>query len=560
LIRKIFRTSAAFILTLLFSSCDSIPPSPNKLQFEPPLIPVRQGEILELLVRDSHAYKNPFIEASLETDFFAPDGRTLLRKGFYHSGDTWGVRFRPDQSGEWRYHHRFFSGSAMSATGEGGFRVLKSGSSGRIGRNAENQFRWVLDDGQPYFPIGLQTCIRGTEAQALEFIIDGEGRDDGSARRVSAQDYFSIYADAGFNLFRFSQRNCTYSIYDDLDHYNPENSLLTDKLLRVATANGFRVLFGFFGDHGDRNVGSQSERLLRLIRAKLRLIDESVSSVTDAATVDREKRFIDYCVARWGVYTDFWQLLNERKASDDWARLMATHVQTVDPDRKPVSISWEKPYLPEIGINTPHWYESEKEGESDLRTQQLSAQWKQFGKPVLVGEQGNTGMNWDPLSATRMRIRAWTALFQEIGLIFWNTSWSKYGIYQGSYRAGAAANIYLGPEERSYTKILHQFSTRLDSKVRMVPVVVSLPQDVRAYGLASSSVTVVYARHFTGDKDALSGLQVNVDLPSVSGLYYKWIDPATGSMLSEGSIRSRQSPIPAPPFKVDLALVVAQKP
>ena len=36
----------------------------------------------------------------------------------------------------------------------------------------------------------------------------------------------------------------------------------------------------------------------------------------DHELVEKEKRFVAYCVARWGVYADFWELLNERKASD----------------------------------------------------------------------------------------------------------------------------------------------------------------------------------------------------------------------------------------------------
>jgi len=63
------------------------------------------------------------------------------------------------------------------------------------------------------------------------------------------------------------------------------------------------------------------------------------------------------------------------------------------------------------------------------------------GKPVIVGEQGNAGMNWDPRSAVRMRIRAWTALFREIGLVFWNTSESKAAMFGGHYSPGKGAKI-----------------------------------------------------------------------------------------------------------------------
>jgi hypothetical protein len=108
-----------------------------------------------------------------------------------------------------------------------------------------------------------------------------------------------------------------------------------------------------------------------------------------------------------------------------------------------------------------------------LRVQQQATKWKKAGKPVIVGEQGNTGMNWDPLSGLRMRIRTWTALFEEISFIFWNTSWSKTGMFHGRYTAGGAANIYLGPEERGYIRVLQNFSSHLDADVRITPTEVS---------------------------------------------------------------------------------------
>jgi hypothetical protein len=546
------------ILGLLLSSCGAPPTSGGAVEHEPTRTSIPVHDVLELSFRPHGVFRNPFFDVALETDFIAPDGTTAVREGFYHSGGTWAVRFRPNQTGEWRYSYRFFAGGEVLQTGDGEFLTIPSDSSGHVRVSPTNPYRWVFDNGQPYFPLGLQDCVGSRDDRVNVFYVDGEGRDDGSGRRLQAQEYFKLYSEAGFNLFRFSQRNCSYSIHDDLEHYNVANSLATDELLQAATGNGFRVMFGFFGYHGNRSVG-RTERAVSFLLEKLRLMDESISDTTDRRIVEREKRFVSYCVARWGVYADFWQLLNERKASDDWARVMAAHVQAVDPDDKPVAISWEKPYLAEIAINTPHWYESEKESDSDRRVQELAASWKKFGKPVLVGEQGNTGMNWDPLSATRMRVRAWTALFQEIGLIFWNTSWSKWGMNQGKYTSGAVANIYLGPEERSYTSVLRQFSNQLDGNVRMAPVAVSLPESARAYGLVSSALGAVYVHHFANHKVPLEGLQVRMDLPPSSGLRYRWIDPASGSTLGQGRIRSSGGAILAPPFTVDIALLVSNQ-
>src|SRR5207248_4695732 len=129
----------------------------------------------------------------------------------------------------------------------------------------------------------------------------------------------------------------------------------------------------------------------------------------------------------------------------------------------------------------------------------LAGQWKQFGKPVIVTEQGNVaakdpasrpaevGGCWDPTSHTRMRIRIWSCLFQQISLVFWNTSTAKDGWYM---------NIWLGPRERQYLHAMHDFAYCLGGGVRPVPVTLSSSDSVRAYGLASKRRSAVYLHHF----------------------------------------------------------------
>ena len=130
-----------------------------------------------------------------------------------------------------------------------------------------------------------------------------------------------------------------------------------------------------------------------------------------------------------------------------------------------------------------------------------------------MGEQGNRGMNWDPRSALRMRIRAWTALFQEVALVFWNTNWSKAGMFRGHDTPDGVANIYLGPEERGDIRVLQQYASRLDAGLHMVPVDVNDGQAVRAYGLSSPHTTGVYLHHFGNHATRASGVRVTLVLP-----------------------------------------------
>jgi hypothetical protein len=93
----------------------------------------------------------------------------------------------------------------------------------------------------------------------------------------------------------------------------------------------------------------------------------------------------------------------------------------------------------------------------------------------------------------------------------------------------------------------------------MVPVVISLPDYVRAYGLASPVISAVYLHHITDHNTALRGLQIRVELPHLLGLRYEWVDPATGLLLSEGPVRSHPEALSAPPFAIDVVLVITQK-
>jgi len=519
-------------------------------------------DILALSFKHNGVYDNKFFDVILEVVFNSPSGVQRHVKGFFYGGDLWKVRFRPDQAGRWTYTYVMTGKGGFRKKGNGTFDSTPSIAEGPVRRHPENPHRWVFANGKPYFPIGLQDCIvaRGSRLPD-DMVIDGEGRTDNAGRRISQEEYFSIYGQAGFNLFRFSQQNCSHPIFDDLDHYREAESVATDKLLSLARKHGFRVMFGFFGFYRTWLYESRPMRIInRILERAMGVQLERPIHYENQEKLLKEKRFIDYAVARWGVYVDFWELLNEREASDEWTTLIANYVRSVDPDRKPISTSWEKPNLPAIDINAPHWYESESELQSDLRVVEQASNWKAAGKAVIVGEQGNTGMNWDPLSGQRMRIRAWTALFQEISLVFWNTSWSKAGMYGGRYNAGHVANIYLGPEERSYMRVLHNFSSRLDAGVRMVSIESSSPDSIRAYGLFSNLAAGVYLHRFNNHTSAVHGTRITIEFARseepTKKLFGEWIEPSTGRVLKRVRVLPGRQALDVPPFTVDLALLI----
>lgn len=521
---------------------------------------VLQHGLFELTVEHKNSYRNKFFDVSLVAHFLSPAGSKRTIKGFYYGWDCWKLRFRPDEVGAWKYVFEMTGDRNFLDKGEGNFECKSGKEEGRVLRHPDNPYRWIFANGKPYFPIGLQDCVGNKGYDLKDMFVDGDtGRSNPT--KVTAAEYLAIYGQGGLNLLRFSQKNCSFSLYDDLDHYRVEESISTDKLLSMARMNGFRIMFGFFGYHGTSdNRNTLAGILQRILDGSPGPREEALNDPENVEILSKEKRFVDYCISRWGVYVDIWELLNERKASDEWTTMMADYVRSVDPDCKPISTSWAKPHLVSIDINAPHWYESENELQSDLRVVEQATKWKQAGKPVIVGEHGNMGMNWDPLSAQRMRVRGWTALFQEITLVFWNTSWSKAGMHEGKPQPGKAANIFLGPEERGYIRSLQDFSFRLDADVRMVPVKVSSPEVVRAYGLKSKSVAAVYMHHFENHAEAVHNLRMTPDLPnspeSKTGFLGEWIDPSTGKPLQRLNIPASQHELEVPPFVVDIALLI----
>jgi hypothetical protein len=236
---------------------------------------------------------------------------------------------------------------------------------------------------------------------------------------------------------------------------------------------------------------------------------------------------------------------------------MTPYLRALDPYQHPITTSWERPELAGIEVNAPHWYSGIKnERGCDLDTANRARNWKRQNKPVIVGEQGNSatkeelqipgvGGVWDEKSALRMRVRNWTALFNEIAFIFWNTSYAK---------DGHSMNIWLGPLERQYVHAMQDLATRLDRDVRMTPVTLSEPGAVRGWALGSRERAGVYLHHYANHTYAVTNLTVTFEVPrSAQGC---WYSPENAAILQRVAAPSGRQSFAVPPFTVDIALLI----
>jgi uncharacterized protein (TIGR03437 family) len=228
---------------------------------------------------------------------------------------------------------------------------------------------------------------------------------------------------------------------------------------------------------------------------------------------------------------------------EQWYRIVTDYLNTVDPYAHLVSTNFPRPDLTGININSIHWYEKENESDSDIETRRQIVPLKQAERTIVFTEQGNTGQNWDAGSALRMRIRSWTAFFSEASLIFWNTSGFK------DFISGEAANIYLGPEERGYTRVLQDFASRVSADVQPVALMPARAI-IRGYGLMSGNMLLGYFHH--PEHQLAVGSTLPLEIPRAGTAY--WIDPASGATVRGDHLSSGRHILEMPPVQVDLAL------
>ena len=487
----------------------------------------RYGIFERTLDWDSKSYTNPWEQVQVTMMLTSPTGKRVTIGGFYYGGNTWKARFAPAELGRWSWQ-AVLTDSKKNSRANGSFTVVESNSPGFVRQNPNNKFRWVFDNGTPYHPIGFGDCVfdRGG---GIKMGMDGNAK----LNFVSLDTYFGGYGNGTFNLFRWSVGNCAFDLKDSISTtgniYNVANGLLGDILIQKIRQTGMRCLFSPFNQGGANDASNE-------VRAQ-------------------NKKYIKYCINRYGAYVDFWDLVNEGTNSDEFLNDIAAYIKANDPYHHPITTSFAD-YIPPIVVHdltgtdftSPHIYDYsyvETEFLADTKILSVTNKFRSYNKPIIVGEWGNEDGNYAPQSALRMRLRNWAAFFGEVSLIYWNTSWDKI----------SPRNIYLGAEERGYVKVLQDFTKAVDAKARMVNIETNKPNSLRGYALSSEAGFFAYLHAFTNHQSQTSGITVNVNL-QIAGTA-TWIDPATGRILAATRVSAGRQTLTAPPFLIDVALKVS---
>lgn len=500
---------------------------------------VADVNIFELSLTSNGTFTNPWREANLTAVFTHESGKVIEMPGFYYDQNIWKVRFNPPLKGKWKWKILWTPhGKTLTKSGE---LVSNTDTSNFYLRtNNINPKRLTLDGKTIFNGLGISESMfdynhngtflddwaLGDNDSLIATNSSGFTSKFRSNNVTSLENYISTYGPkgAGFNMFRWNPTNASPSLYRDFMFpitYSIPDGKIGDTFITSLRENNIHIWFTFFGfDVPYRSFGDANHKYLL-------------------------KSYIRYVYARYGAYVDIWEIANELAVPQNLSSFLISEINSYDYEKRPISVSSEDYNISETNIISPHWYESEEISDSDTKTAQHINQYESYAKPVVIAEQGNKDSNYDSTSAIRMRIRTWTAFFEEGIILFWNESSSK-NIKSGPY---PNANIYLGEMERSYTRVLQNYSKSFPLNSNKIKY--SLENfGVRGYGLTSDNVNAGYFYHYSAP---LYFTRFSLRIFTKNGGELQWVNPGTGNVIQKTLCPPGYCFIYSPLFNTDIS-------
>ena len=100
---------------------------------------------------------NVWEDVTVSAVFTSPSGKAITVKGFYHSQDTWKIRFAPSELGTYTYHATIAHAPEQKVV-DGSFDCVASQEKGFVRASAQNPLRLVFEDGSLYNALGIGSC------------------------------------------------------------------------------------------------------------------------------------------------------------------------------------------------------------------------------------------------------------------------------------------------------------------------------------------------------------------------------------------------------------------
>ncbi|HLV80106.1 MAG TPA: DUF5060 domain-containing protein [Chthonomonadaceae bacterium] len=548
--------------------------APDTLFEEPTEMNVRRNERHDFTLFSTHTYANPFLDVSLEVDFYTPTGQRMLVTGFWDGGDTWRFRFTPTLLGIWRWRTRSTDPDLNAQEGTFTCTAEDTANKGFVRVRKEDIYRhqFGYEDGTPFLPDPIRDALDGVASgdpsiPAAVGAGTGAGADESPAF-LAFRKRIDGYAALGFNRLMggyllgkpapVNEGGAPF-LNGDPDHPNPAYFQALDR--RIAYCN----MKGIIPDLG---LGAP-ELLTTLDEAQLRGLWR-------------------YIVARYAAYNVCWNLFQSEPDSaslDATERLagLADLTHRYDPFQHPLTTiasgNVALPSLPsgsdENAANDPSLPDDEGMREllanrkprktdpyagfagtsfaaapwldvitldgGDLNV--VSADWR-FEKPLVVLDE-------NPVSADSARKRMWETRLRGG---YWVATADANAPNSPVLQAAAACNRFF--QQTHYWRLMPhtQANSGPASEGQTPPAPQSQPGVNGAPILLMEDTAWEYVVYFE------AGGSINLDLLEATGpIKISWFDPRSGQFTRQQSRMGGAFLLFAPPDDRDWVLYVSRR-
>jgi len=223
-------------------------------------------KVFETTVTNTNSYRNRFIDVELEAEFTSPSGTTTPWRGFFdgdgsgggdfQTGNTWRLRFMPDEVGTWDYAYSWTDGTAG---GSGSFDCILDGEGKGVIRAYQDNPHWFAYNGTaPVFLKSYQLYYEGLLHHDIDWTVSNVYQKLVDAGYNHLQIYLLPTSWFEPNAWKFADAPATVSHDHLFSGANPSstmNLLVCHNLEKHVTwLNDHNVgLLGHQGFDGNRN-------------------------------------------------------------------------------------------------------------------------------------------------------------------------------------------------------------------------------------------------------------------------------------------------------------------
>jgi len=349
-------------------------------------------EMLELTIGLEADYENPYDpkQVDLFAEFVSPTGKPWKINGFY-DGESWRLRFSPDELGEWSYKLLVQDRVGKYSGADGKFAVTATGHPGWIQLSESNKRFLEYRNGQSFYGINLAYPWGITD-----FTLDRVAQNG-----VNLLTYWNGNYD---NSGGGGGKNQLESKIAGIGQYDIRKANRIDELLVSFEDRDLHMNFVIWPHDSlaDQIPGWPSTWKMSAYSA----LGEAVDFYEDQQMWEYQEKLYRYIIARWGHSralgiwdiiceingTDGWSFGREA-AANAWAKKTHDFFKENDPYGHPTmgSMAGGQGDYWDFGYKT--FDLADRENYYDLHfsayAEDIQKRWNSYEKPIIIGETGN---------------------------------------------------------------------------------------------------------------------------------------------------------------------------